>query len=76
MDGSQQYKLHCCLTSFQSGANQFCSTLSSVLGDPYQFVKELAKASEVVDESSGISTHRGKRASGMCICFMLLCMVM
>lgn len=67
IDGSQQYKLNCCLSSFQSDTNPFCTALSGHLEDAHQFATELAKASNVVhDEGSpSLSQNSRKRACGM-----------
>ena len=61
-DESHQYKLNCCLSSFKSGANSFCSALSTE--DPFQFAKTLAETSDVIDESISTPSNTRKRKSG------------
>ena len=62
-DGSGQYMLSCCLDNFQCSANEFSSNLASAVGDPYKFVAELNKATDV---TAGfiVSARKRERASG------------
>lgn len=76
VNGSQQYKLNCCLSSFQSDANSFCTALSGHLKDAHQFATELAKASNVVHDEGSPSLFSRKRACGMyfvCFCQTTIC---
>ena len=63
MDGSQQYKLNCCLSSFQTDANQFCAGLAGFLANAHQFAAELARATGIANELPISSRH--KRSCGM-----------
>ena len=68
VDGSQQYKLNCCLSCLKIDANSFCTDLSGHLDDPYQFATELAKTSNVRNDSPTCSKNIRKRACGMNFC--------
>lgn len=64
-DGSQQYRFNCYLSYFKSNVNSFSTSLSKYLDDPYQFVKELARASNgsVVDGSCASSSESNRKRS-------------
>ena len=68
MDGSQQYKLHCCLASFQSDANPFCASLATLAEDPFKFAQELSRVTDGVvqdvSHNASFKTSR-KRTHGM-----------
>ena len=81
MQGSQQYKFHCCLSTFVKYANSFTSTLSQYVNEPYRFADELSKKTNgfITNESiHEVQTKKSqKRSCGKrALTYPLLCCIL
>jgi len=81
VQGSQQYKFHCCLSAFVKDANSFTSTLSQYVNEPHRFADELSKKTNgfITNESihEAQTKQSQKRSRGKTpLTYPLLCCIL